>query len=294
MTKYAITPYAIHNDWYGRKVCSLLLFANDGLANMEKIMSTKEYLLKAREHIMAKRYQEAREILYQVDHPTAHKWLAKLDEIDPQGIPEDPFAPIPAAAEPESPDWIKQARREPGPLSKSSEPLLTSNYQKKQNSKDKIIPMPLALAIIAGFVALCVCSSIGMYVFYQASETLDSVVTDSEPALDLDSGFGSPIQFGDSVNGYLSDSSPLQNYRFAANEGDMIVVTMRSADFDSLLELYDADGNFMSEDDDSGGDLDAQIIYTIPRSGEYIVSATEWWSEIGIVGGNYTLTLQRQ
>ena len=50
----------------------------------------------------------------------------------------------------------------------------------------------------------------------------------------------------------------------------------------------------MSEDDDSGGDLDAQIIYTIPRSGEYIVSATEWWSEIGIVGGNYTLTLQRQ
>lgn len=232
-------------------------------------MSTKEHLLKARELIMAKRYQEAREILYQVDDPIAQKWLAKLNEIDPPGTPEDPLPP-------------------------SAEPSITSNYQKRQNKNDKTIPMPLAIAILAGFVALCLCSIVGIYVFYQASETLGPVLADSEQTLDLGSDFGGPIQFGDSVNGHLSDASPRQNYRFAANEGDTIVVTMRSSDFDSLLELYDADGNFMTEDDDSGGDLDAQIIYTIPRSGEYIITATEWWSEIGIIGGSYTLTLQRQ
>jgi len=257
-------------------------------------MSTKEYLLKAREHIRVKRYQEARDILYQVDHPTAQKWLAKLDEIDPPGIPEDPFAPMPAAPAPEPPDWIKPMSQEPDPLSTSSEPVTTGNYQKQPNKKDKIIPMPLAIAILAGIAALCICSSVGIYVFSQASETLDPILADSEPALDLDSDFGSPIQFGDSVTGRLSDASPLHNYRLAADEGDTIVVTMRSADFDSLLELYDADGNFMVEDDDGGSDLDAQIIYTIPRGGEYIITATEWWSEIGIIGGDYTLTLQRQ
>ena len=257
-------------------------------------MSTREYLLKAREHILAKRYQEAREILYQVDDPIAQKWLAKLDEIDPPGFPEDPFAPLPASAAPESPDWIKQTRQEPDPLSTSSEPPMTSNYLKRQNKNDKMIPMPLAIAILAGFVALCLCSSVGLYLFYQASETFGPILAESDPILDLGSDFGSSIQFGDSVSGNLSDAFPLQNYRFAANEGDTIVVTMRSADFDSLLELYDADGNFMTEDDDSGGDLDAQIIYTIPRSGEYIITATEWWSEIGVIGGSYTLTLQRQ
>jgi len=38
----------------------------------------------------------------------------------------------------------------------------------------------------------------------------------------------SSIQFGDSVSGYLSDATPLQNYRFAASEGDIIVVTINS------------------------------------------------------------------
>lgn len=256
-------------------------------------MSTKEQLLKAREHILAKQYQEAREILYQVNDPIAQKWLAKLNEIDPPDIPEDPFAPMPASAAPEPPDWIKQTRQEPDPLS-PSDPQMTSNYLKRQNKKDKIIPMPIAIAILVGFVALCLCSIVGIYVFYQASETFGPVLADSDPTLDLGSDSGSPIQFGDSVNGYLSDASPRQNYRFAANEGDTIVVTMRSADFDSLLELYDADGNFVTEDDDSGGDWDAQIIYTLPRSGEYIITATEWWSEIGIVGGDYTLTLKQQ
>lgn len=42
-------------------------------------MSVKEQMLKAKALIQAKRYEEARKLLRQIDHPTAREWLAKLD-----------------------------------------------------------------------------------------------------------------------------------------------------------------------------------------------------------------------
>jgi hypothetical protein len=45
----------------------------------------KAQLERAKVHIQAKRYPQARAILNDIDHPTAAKWLAKLDEIDPFG-----------------------------------------------------------------------------------------------------------------------------------------------------------------------------------------------------------------
>jgi len=47
-------------------------------------MSVKEELTKARKFIQAKQYDKARELLWDIDHPTATKWLIKLDEVDPQ------------------------------------------------------------------------------------------------------------------------------------------------------------------------------------------------------------------
>ena len=37
----------------------------------------------ARKLIKQKRYDDARDILLQLDHPTADRWLSKLDDIDP-------------------------------------------------------------------------------------------------------------------------------------------------------------------------------------------------------------------
>ncbi len=42
----------------------------------------REQLERARDLIKAKRYDEARAILQNIDHPTAQKWLEKLDELD--------------------------------------------------------------------------------------------------------------------------------------------------------------------------------------------------------------------
>jgi len=44
----------------------------------------KRQLAKAKKLIQSRQYAKARELLWCIDHPTATKWLIKLDEIDPQ------------------------------------------------------------------------------------------------------------------------------------------------------------------------------------------------------------------
>lgn len=49
-------------------------------------MSTKQKLLKARGLIRQKKYNQARSILHQIEHPVAKEWLAKLDKIAPKKL----------------------------------------------------------------------------------------------------------------------------------------------------------------------------------------------------------------
>jgi len=44
--------------------------------------SARDLMLQARDFIAEKRYPEAHNILIGIDHPQAHEWLLKLDEIE--------------------------------------------------------------------------------------------------------------------------------------------------------------------------------------------------------------------
>src|SRR5262245_24815228 len=46
-------------------------------------MSAKDDLLRARDLIKAKHYDEARAILKTIDHPTAQDWLNKINQVAP-------------------------------------------------------------------------------------------------------------------------------------------------------------------------------------------------------------------
>jgi hypothetical protein len=59
-------------------------------------MSTKDDMLRARDLIKAKRYDEARAILTTIDHPTASDWLDKIS-----GLSSDPIAHPGIYAEPD-------------------------------------------------------------------------------------------------------------------------------------------------------------------------------------------------
>jgi hypothetical protein len=95
------------------------------------------------------------------------------------------------------------------------------------------------------------------------------------------------IQFGSVITGTLepgdsqlpADGSYYDAYTFEGQAGQRIQITMSSDELDSYLILFDADGNSLIQNDDSGDRWDAQIIYTLPASGRYTIYANAHSSE---------------
>jgi tetratricopeptide (TPR) repeat protein len=87
--------------------------AREWLAKLDKLApeppapapSLREQLLAARELLAAKRYDEARALLREIDHPTAREWLVKVDKLAPEPV-TDP--PVPAAQHDEI---VREAQR---------------------------------------------------------------------------------------------------------------------------------------------------------------------------------------
>jgi glutathione peroxidase-family protein len=70
--------------------------------------------------------------------------------------------------------------------------------------------------------------------------------------------------------------------------GSVYTIDMVSNEFDSYLRLEDSAGKQLDEDDDSGGNLNARIIFNCPKDGDYKVICT-CYSE---ATGNFTLTVK--
>jgi hypothetical protein len=91
----------------------------------------------------------------------------------------------------------------------------------------------------------------------------------------------------------LSDGSLGQAFRFDGNQGECVVITMRSSEFDAYLELVTAPlgGSQLAKDDDSAGGRNAQIRYTLPSNGRYYITATSFGR--GEALGAFELDLER-
>ncbi len=131
------------------------------------------------------------------------------------------------------------------------------------------------------------------------------VVTSAEDSPNATGGYtlrliGNAIQnisYGATVNGQIvagdlqtSAGDLLDAYSFAGVAGDKVQIKMSSASFDSLLILNSNNGTAIAADDNSGGGQDAQITFTLPESGLYVIVATPYAPNRF---GNYTLTLNR-
>jgi serine protease Do len=73
--------------------------------------------------------------------------------------------------------------------------------------------------------------------------------------------------------------------------GVTYIIEMDSDEIDSYLFLEDLKGKTLAEDDDSGGDLNAKIVFRAPSDGAYRIIATTFNPR---ETGNYTLTVRRQ
>ncbi|MGH7026731.1 PPC domain-containing protein [Brevundimonas sp.] len=89
-----------------------------------------------------------------------------------------------------------------------------------------------------------------------------------------------PITVGEEVDGRLNEDSarsdsgaPADLYRFTGRAGQRVAISLNADDFDSYLELFDANRNSLATDDDGGGELNARLTYTLAEDGDYLVEA---------------------
>ena len=91
------------------------------------------------------------------------------------------------------------------------------------------------------------------------------------------------LSFGASVQGEIGEGDPLDDedrgydaFTFSGREGQRIQATMRSGDFDTLLQIGKAEGPFthLAEDDDGLMEgTDSRLNFTLPEDGDYILRA---------------------
>ncbi len=102
-----------------------------------------------------------------------------------------------------------------------------------------------------------------------------------------------PLAYGQTVTGELTTQRPEALYIFAAQQGDVITVTMDVVDgtLDPLVILVDETQQMvLAVDNDSGGDHNARLRFVIPASANYMVRATAVQGS-GDIKGHYKLAL---
>ncbi|HRN68526.1 MAG TPA: pre-peptidase C-terminal domain-containing protein [Promineifilum sp.] len=100
------------------------------------------------------------------------------------------------------------------------------------------------------------------------------------------------IANGKSLTGKISPSTDEDTYIFYATEGQQVTINMtaKTTALDGYLKLYTArDEQLRAYDDDSGGNRNPMLyMYTIPRSGKYLIVLSSYG---GYSSGTYTVRL---
>jgi hypothetical protein len=86
----------------------------------------------------------------------------------------------------------------------------------------------------------------------------------------------------------LSDNSVYHVWRFYGTAGQTVQIDVMSSAFDAYAILEDDNGVRLATDDDSGDGLDARIVYTLPRTGNYRIFANTYRANRF---GQYTIRL---
>ncbi|NOT61150.1 MAG: hypothetical protein HOP19_13105, partial [Acidobacteria bacterium] len=107
-----------------------------------------------------------------------------------------------------------------------------------------------------------------------------------------------PIFYGATIGGVFTNKdirtgggNTLDAFTFTGHAGDVVKVQVSGTNFDPFIILNRNNGDYVTEDDNSGGGKNAELIVTLPATGRYMLYVTpyETWR-----GGNYTLKLTSQ
>jgi hypothetical protein len=85
-------------------------------------------------------------------------------------------------------------------------------------------------------------------------------------------------------------------YRFDAPGGTSLVLEVLTGQLDTLIGLFDQDGNLVALDDDGGSGVLSRIVFPVPADGAYYLAVTTFpdvdFSGDGESGGRYVLDLE--
>jgi hypothetical protein len=98
------------------------------------------------------------------------------------------------------------------------------------------------------------------------------------------------IDYGETEDGELTEDRPREYWTFRGRDGDVVTILMEGLGSfsDTYLELYGPDGTPLTQNDDGGPGLFAEIQdYALPETGDYIIVARGFGGAIG----SYELTL---
>ena len=93
---------------------------------------------------------------------------------------------------------------------------------------------------------------------------------------------------GESVNGELEEAGDHDWFAITLEAGTTYQFD-QAGPYDAFLYLRDSAGNLITDDDQSGGNNDAQIIYTATETGTYYLDASAY---NGYFTGTYNLSSQ--
>ena len=98
-----------------------------------------------------------------------------------------------------------------------------------------------------------------------------------------------PLAFGTTLEGEIGEGDSrdaedrgFDGYSFSGRQGQRIQAIMRSGDFDTVLRIGRAGGEFSalaSDDDGLGEGTDSRLNYTLPEDGDYVLRASAYGSE---------------
>jgi len=102
------------------------------------------------------------------------------------------------------------------------------------------------------------------------------------------------IEYGASQQGSINDSVPQVTYRFFGSTGDTVTVSMSRAggDLNCYLYLFAANGQMLAESSHITGDGTAEIRYSLPADGAYLIAATRVGAAEGTSSGTFLLELR--
>jgi hypothetical protein len=84
-------------------------------------------------------------------------------------------------------------------------------------------------------------------------------------------------------------------YQFEGRANETVLISLQAitGDLDPIVVLRNTAGVNLALDDDSGVGRNAQLRYTLPADGRYVIAVTRYGLREGTTTGDYRLILER-